>query len=226
MDEAYDENPETSDIEMSQLTTIHFHGALGREVGERFELAVENVAEALRAVDSMTGKLFQYLMEKEKGAASYKVLLDERPIEEEVEVHGPMGASEIHVVPQVAGASGVGKILAGIALVAIAIAIPGGQFAAGSLGAFAFGTGAGITLGFVGTLGVSLIIGGVAQLLAPSPEGLDVANDKNDPSTTFQGIRNTTAQGSAVPLGYGELIIGSHLVSIGIENVDAEIDAS
>ena len=68
-------------------------------------------------------------------------------------------------------------------------------------------------------------MGGIAQLLSPSPK-FDIGKSKNDEtSSTFSGARNTQNPGVPVPIVYGELIVGSHLVSVGIENIDVELDA-
>jgi predicted phage tail protein len=65
-------------------------------------------------------------------------------------------------------------------------------------------------------MGVALALGGVAQLLAPraaasaTPEQAD-----NTPSLAFNGAVNTMGQGGPVPLGYGRLLVGSQVISVG-----------
>jgi predicted phage tail protein len=138
-----------------------------------------------------------------------------------------------------------GKILAGVALVAFAIIA--GPAAGGflGLGASAFGTAAtattaatGFVLGagaaaVIGSVGVALILGGVSQLLSPTPQigqigpasqslgGRNTTTEgtEMDPqeSYSFSGIQNTSRQGTPVPVVYGETIVGSVVISAGID---------
>ncbi len=74
---------------------------------------------------------------------------------------------------------------------------------------------------FLVKLGWGLVIGGVMQLLAPAPKGRSPRDrPDNQPSHTFDGPINTQAQGHPVPVLYGELIVGSAVISAGINAVD------
>jgi predicted phage tail protein len=119
------------------------------------------------------------------------------------ELHHPAGAAPISFVPVVAGAGAVGRIIAGIALVAIGLFVPG----IGALGVQ-------ILVG----VGASLVLGGVAQLLTPTPT---TSKDEADPrkSFSFSGIQNTNRAGVPVPVVYGETLVGSVVVSAGIDIV-------
>jgi predicted phage tail protein len=84
-----------------------------------------------------------------------------------------------------------------------------------------------------GTIGTSLILGGVAQLLSPTPQlgqigpasqslgGRNTTTEgtEMDPqeSYSFSGIQNTSRQGTPVPVVYGETIVGSVVISAGID---------
>ncbi|NRD60848.1 hypothetical protein HRD49_03720, partial [Corallococcus exiguus] len=77
-----------------------------------------------------------------------------------------------------------------------------------------YGYGAGVPLI---TAGISLVVGGVSQLLfaPPTATGPD-EDDANKPSYVFNGPVNTLAQGHPVPICYGEMEVGSCVVSAGI----------
>jgi predicted phage tail protein len=81
-------------------------------------------------------------------------------------------------------------------------------------------------------VGASLALGGVAQLLTPVPKisGPGAASmgsmssgakgaDDSDPrkNYSFSGIQNTSRQGVPVPVIYGEVIVGSVVISAGID---------
>jgi predicted phage tail protein len=123
-------------------------------------------------------------------------------------------------VPVVAGAGATGRIIAGIALIALSFGIASlaaGAALAGSLSGFAlqavaFGTQAGLLAG------IGLVLGGVAQLLTPTPK---ISQDEGDPrkSFSFSGIQNTNRAGVPVPVVYGETLVGSVVISAGIDIV-------
>ena len=146
------------------------------------------------------------------------------------ELHDPAGQQEIKIVPVLAGAGGGagGRILAGIGLIALAFLI--GPAAGGFLGIGAglgSAAGAGLVGGAfasaVGFIGLSLVIGGVSQLLTPTPKinAPGTQQDNNDPrkSYSFSGIQQTSRQGVPVPIVYGETIVGSVVISAGIDTV-------
>jgi predicted phage tail protein len=132
------------------------------------------------------------------------------------ELHHPAGAAPISFVPVVAGAGAVGRIIAGIALIALAIVFAPGGALAGA--AFTLGSQA-VTI--IAGIGISLALGGVAQLLTPTPKVPQGADNQDDPrkSYSFSGIQNTSRQGVPVPIVYGETIVGSVVISAGIDTV-------
>ena len=76
---------------------------------------------------------------------------------------------------------------------------------------------AGPLASFVTQAGMSLVLGGVASILAPTPKTPDPKESpENTPSYLFNGAVNTTAQGHPVPIGYGRLIVGSAVISASI----------
>ena len=129
------------------------------------------------------------------------------------ELHDPIGQQEIKIIPVLAGASGgVGQILAGVALIAAAII-----FAPAGIGAGLLTIGA-QALPIVAGIGVSLVLGGVSQLLTPVPI---TAKDQKDPrkSYSFSGIQQSSRAGVPVPIVYGETLVGSIVISAGIDTV-------
>ena len=64
-----------------------------------------------------------------------------------------------------------------------------------------------------------MVLGGVVQLLSPqqSYDSASSVSPENKPSYNFNGPVNTTAQGHPVPLCYGRMIVGSAVISAGLE---------
>ena len=196
------------------LRKIKLYGKLAKFIGHRvLEADVATAAEAVRFLLANWPELEAHMSDQH-----YRVSIGTYDLIAE-ELHHPAGAAPISFVPVVAGAGAVGRIIVGIALIALAIAVPGLGAAAGATAAATiFGTGFSSLALSVGLLGVSLVLGGVAQLLTPTPK---TSTDEGDPrkSFSFSGIQNTSRAGVPVPVVYGETLVGSVVVSAGIDIV-------
>jgi predicted phage tail protein len=198
------------------LRKIKLYGKLAKFIGHRvLEADVATAAEAVRFLVANWPEAERHMADQH-----YRVSIGTYDIDLE-ELHHPAGAAPISFVPVVAGAGAVGRIIAGIALIALAIAVPTLGAATGAKAAATiFGTGFSSLALSVGFLGVSLVLGGVAQLLTPTPK---ISQDEGDPrksfSFSFSGIQNTSRAGVPVPVVYGETLVGSVVVSAGIDIV-------
>ena len=185
------------------LRKIKLYGRLAKFIGKRvLEADVSSAAEAVRFLLANWPELERHMADQH-----YRVSLGAYDLVED-ELHDPAGKQPIKIVPVVAGAGAVGRIIAGAALIVASIFIPGT--------ALIFGTALkGLVLG----IGTSLALGGVAQLLTPTPTlslGTDSSNDPRK-SYSFSGIQNTSRQGTPVPIVYGEMLVGSVVISAGID---------
>jgi len=200
------------------LRKIKLYGKLAKFIGHRvLEADVATAAEAVRFLLANWPELEAHMSDQH-----YRVSIGTYDLDLE-ELHHPAGAAPISFVPVVTGAGAVGRIIAGIALIALSFGIASlaaGAALAGSLSGFAlqaiaFGTQAGLLAG------IGLALGGVAQLLTPTPKVPQGADKQDDPrkSYSFSGIQNTSRQGVPVPIVYGETLVGSVVISAGIDTV-------
>jgi predicted phage tail protein len=206
-----------------RLRTIRLYGTLGARFGRVHTLAVNSVAEACRALGVLFPGFDQFMAESKDKGIAFAVFHGKRNIGRE-EFNDPPGRSEIRIAPVIQGSKQAGRLqtVIGVVLIAVASYFSGG-LAAG--GASLFGTtGAGAAAwGVVGAVGISLALGGVAQMITGTPKGLGSQDSAdNAPSYGFNGPVNTQAQGNPVPLGYGRLIVGSAVISAGIYAEDAQ----
>lgn len=186
------------------LRKIKLYGALAKFIGKRvLEADVATAAEAVRFLVVNFPQLERHMADQHYrvSVGSYALTADE--------LQDPAGQQDIKIVPVVAGAGAVGRIIAGVALLAAGLFIPG----IGALGVQ-------ILVG----VGASLVLGGVAQLLTPVPQVSGSGSGKDsdqDPrkSYSFSGIQNTSRQGTPVPIVYGETLVGSVVISAGIDTV-------
>ena len=190
------------------LKTIKLYGDL-REITGHSELDahVNSVGDSIRFLLMNWPKL-----EAHMNTQHYQVLTDGTEIGEE-EIHYPV-AEEIKIVPVIAGAGGgAGKMLAGAALIGLAIATGGFAPVAGA-GFFAAGGGAAV---MAGNLGIALVLGGVSEMLFPLPKPEKFENDQ-DPRISFDfgGTPNTSRAGTTHPIVYGEIMTGSTVISMNL----------
>jgi predicted phage tail protein len=187
------------------LRKIKLYGKLAKFIGHRvLEADVATAAEAVRFLLANWPELEAHMSDQH-----YRVSIGTYDIDLE-ELHHPAGAAPISFVPVVAGAGAVGRIIAGIALVAFSLLLPGvGAVIGGAL------------MTKIGLLGGALILTGIAQLLTPTPRVPQGPDKQDDPrkSYSFSGIQNTSRQGVPVPIVYGETIVGSVVISAGIDTV-------
>ena len=189
------------------LRKIKLYGKLAKFVGHRIlEADVATAAEAVRFLVTNWPELERHMADQH-----YRVSVGTYDLDLE-ELHDPAGQQEIKIVPVMAGAGATGRIIAGIALIALSF-IPGFAAWAGPT-AYALITG----------IGASLVLGGVAQLLTPTPKIPTGPDTQNDPrkSYSFSGVQNTSRQGVPVPIIYGETIVGSVVISAGIDTVQVQ----
>ena len=182
------------------LREIRVYGRLAKFLGRRvFRAEVATAAEAMRFLLVNFPQLERHMIDQH-----YRVSVGGYDLSLE-ELHDPAGQQQIKIVPVLAGAGAVGRILAG-GLLAIGFFVPG----IGALGVK-------ILIG----VGASLVLGGVAQLLTPVPQMPTGANTDQDPrkSYSFSGIQQTSRQGVPVPIVYGETLVGSVVISAGIDTV-------
>jgi len=160
----------------------------------------------------------------------YKVYVGDYSLSYE-ELHHPIGNQHLRIIPVIGGAgSTVGRILLGVGLIAASFLLPGaGIFGATSIFGITAAQG-GVVLASVGTIlsgvGATLVLGGVSQLLSPVPTNTLGQRETQDPrkSFSFSGIQNTARQGTPVPVVYGETVVGSVVISVGIDTVQTVVD--
>lgn len=198
------------------IRTVRLHGAMRKLFGGPFRLKIATPAEAFRALGAQILGFKRYVVDH-----SFRIVVGRSraagaAIGPEA-LEAALGDADLHIVPVVAGSGGgrgsdIGKIVAGMAIAAVAWWAPG---AVGGLAA-AFGATSGNIAGF----GVIVALTGVAGLLVPQPQA-----HKNDSSALFSGAVNTTDEGAAIPWVWGECLVGSVVASSGMSAEDIPIDS-
>lgn len=162
------------------MRKVHLHGYLAAFHDGPITIIGNTVAEI---VESITRQLPGFAPDPVRGRHRIKVVGRET-VES---LYQPLGDQiDIHIVPQMSGgkSGGLGQILLGIALIGIGI--------------FTFGA-----TSFWGSMllkvGALAVLGGVAQLLAPTP----TQDTSTDQSRYLGSPKNTVAIGTRIPILYG-----------------------
>lgn len=176
---------------------VILYGEMAEQFGREFTFNIRTPAEAIRALAATVPGFKDYLYTKNCGigfVCGTTVLRDRQELDLE------FGDTELCLVPRVRGQGGAVRALIGVALIAIDAFIYEGDG------------------GMLTAVGWSLVIGGVSQVIFQS-----LMNDGQGKNTTegnsnyaFNGPINTTRQGNPVPVGYGRVLCGSQVISVGL----------
>ncbi|HHY7329993.1 TPA: tail assembly protein [Escherichia coli] len=190
------------------MARICLYGDLQR-FGRRIDLRVKTGAEAIRALVTQLPAFRQKLNE-----GWYQIRIGGRDTGENelsARLNEPLkNGAVIHIVPRLAGAKsgGIFQAVLGAALIAVAWWNPVGWLGAA-------------TVSGMYAAGASMILGGVAQMLAPKARTPTAAStDNGKQNTYFSSLDNMVAQGNVLPVLYGEMRVGSRVVSQEISTAD------
>jgi predicted phage tail protein len=203
------------------LRKVRLYGQLAEFVGRKvIEADLSSAAEAVRMLIANFPQLDRHMADQH-----YRVLVGDGALTLD-DLHNPVGQEEIKIVPVIVGAGGGGgsilSIIAGVALIGVAIASAGAGFALGAKGVgFISTAGAGTfsAAAVAGNIGIALVLGGVATLISPTPATPQGPDTQQDPrkSFSFSGIQNTSRGGTPVPIVYGKTLTGSVVISAGVD---------
>jgi predicted phage tail protein len=147
------------------------------------------------------------LMTSKDRGIKYAVFVGKRNITER-ELEYPSGNDDIRVAPIPVGAKngGILSVIAGVVLII-----------AGAVTSYFGGAGTPLI-----SLGVSMVFGGVAQMLSAHAAASNGNSNSAATKTSyyFSGAENTAYQGGPVPLLYGRMRVGSTVISEGILATD------
>ncbi len=204
------------------LKTLTLKGVAAKKFGRVHHFHVADIREMLRAMCSQVPGFKKYMSNAHHSGVRFAFFRDGENIGvEEFELTST--ASEFTLMPVTEGAKqgGVLQIVIGaVALVAAfftaggSLALWGAAMSAGAISATTVLTG----------IGLSMMLGGVVQMLTPQPKiniGASSSTD-NKPNYAFGAPVNTVAMGYPVPLLYGQREIGGAIISAGLFSSDQQ----
>jgi predicted phage tail protein len=208
------------------MIKVFLHGSLGKQFGRKWELDAQTPSQVFKAIDANKEGLVKYLLKKEKEGVIYRIFFDKKPIKgQELDID-ISSKKEMHVFPIIKGSDTkeaqekrkIGAITLGGGWV---LSKTGGWLE----GFGGFWGGFGSLISFTGDIafeiGAALLIQGIIGSFMDEPENPDPGNEKQLRSSTsfvFQNPANNVLQGARVPIGYGRLRVGSHVISSSVLN--------
>ncbi|MCG8293034.1 tail assembly protein [Pseudomonas entomophila] len=190
------------------MTTVYLSGPLIRKFFRKkdYLLDTQNTWEVFRALKATLQGFEQEIKRLEALGMRFAIFRNRKNVGEEDFERG--GTSEIRIVPVVGGSKRGGTLqtIVGAVMVVVGLVITGGTFGAGA----PFGSA-------LITMGASMMVGGVIQMLSPQAKGLSQSGaPENLPSYAFGSAKNTTASGNPVPICIGERRWGGAIISASI----------
>ena len=218
------------------MTHIKLMGEMGEKFGSEWQCVDTNMRDILKCIDVQTEGLKEYLLDCHMKNIQFSIQSGDTLIEEFPELYLNIARDEVIITPVPAGSGkGLGKLLAGLLLLAAFMFMPGlgatmttggtttasGAFlssstvVSGGVGSVTLSTGTSVQAALAA--GATLNMGGLAVMMLGTNLALmglaemsapDPDGTTNDPSYLFNGAQNHIEQGKPVPLLYGELTIG------------------
>jgi predicted phage tail protein len=188
---------------------VFLHGYLRQFLNQEDYIEVEAETPA-KAIEHITRVLPGFHPRLKEGPHRIAVVGHREP----ETLFAPLIVDTLHIVPQFMGGKSGGyiQIAIGAALVAAGISlyfIPGGQAFAAAVSPYLF------------SLGGALILGGLQQLLSPTPS----SDDKEKKSRYLGAPKNTVDIGTRIPILYGEHQVYGHFLSFDISALNKSVTA-
>ena len=143
----------------------------------------------------------------------------------------PLGKNDLVITPVISGSGSTFNFIVGIGLTFFTGGI------GGAIGTFGLGAGEIAVSTVLKNIGKFLLLASVSDLLAPQPPAFDASFDvgrggflggpkalergaDGQQSYAYRGASNTVGIGATIPVAYGKVLIGSHLISTDIDVVN------
>ncbi|MDM7117225.1 tail assembly protein [Klebsiella pneumoniae] len=186
------------------MTKIELSGVLGKTFGNVHHRLISTVHEAGAALSGTIPGFEKFMNNSKEKGLTFAVFKGKKNISED-DLGFPVSGEVIRIVPVVIGSkkAGILQTILGAVLVV-----------AGFISTF---TPAAAAAPYLYSMGASMMLGGVIQMLSPQPGGLArKESSDNKASYAFGGVTNTASQGYPVGLLYGKRRIGGAIISAGI----------
>lgn len=187
-----------------QMVEVKLLGELGRRFGRSYRFMASSPKDVISALSNQLAGFKDYLAGAHEDGIGFRLVDEDADGMDYEKVMMP--CRQLVIAPVISGGGTLGKILLGVALIALAF-IPGIGTAVAVGAAKASFTAIGSLLFGLGT---SLVLAGVAALLTP-PVKQPKETERKD-SFLFDRATELSSQGAPVPILYGRFLAASPLI--------------
>ncbi|MGG8133436.1 tail assembly protein [Klebsiella aerogenes] len=186
------------------MTRIVLGGVLAKTFGRVHHRLISTTQEAGRALAATIPGFERFMIDSKDKGLTFAVFKGKTNIGAD-DLGYPVTGDAIRIVPVIAGSKKAGLLQTILGAVIVA---------AGFISTF---TPAAAAAPYLYSMGASIMLGGVVQMISPQPAGLArKESPDNKASYAFGGVTNTASQGYPVGLLYGKRRIGGAIISAGI----------
>ena len=186
-----------------QMVEVKLLGELGRRFGRSYRFMANSPKDVISALSNQLVGFKDYLTGAHEDGVGFRLVDEDADGMDYEKVMMP--CRQLVIAPIISGGGNIGRILIGVALIALAfIPFGGAAFAGFVAGKFAIGS------GILFSLGTSLVLTGVAALLTP-PVKPPKETERKD-SFLFDRATELSSQGAPVPILYGRFLAASPLI--------------
>jgi predicted phage tail protein len=186
---------------MNNMKTVYLHGSLGKRFGKGpFSVNAQTTQMAIAGLIHRFGQAFKTMIREGRWHV-FKNLVKVNNDIAEAEVAMTLGnkVEELHIIPVTAGSGKFFQLIVGVILIVVGAILT--FYGYGNIGIPMM------------KIGAALVIGGIAQLLTPSPKMTPPTQAGGNPSTMFNGTVNVTEQGVPMFIQYGRVPRASSIVA-------------
>lgn len=204
------------------LKTMRLKGIMAKRFGSVHQFHVADLRELIRAMCSQVPGFQKYVSNAHLQGVKFAFFSNRQNIGlQEFDMSSAATEFEMEPILQGSKRGGTLQIIIGAVALVAAFFTAGASFAAfaGISAAAATATTTALT-----GLGISMLLGGVVQMLTPQPKfnvGSSSSTD-NKPNYAFGAPVNTVAMGYPVPVLYGQREIGGAIISAGSYTSDQQ----
>lgn len=186
-----------------QMVEVKLLGELGRRFGRSYRFMANSPKDVISALSNQLAGFKDYLTGAHEDGIGFRLVDGDAEGMDYEEMMMP--CRQLVIAPIISGGGNIGRILIGIALIALAFIPFGGAFAGFVAGKFAVGS------GILFSLGTSLVLTGLAALLTPPVRNPKSDTEKKE-SFLFDRATELSSQGVPVPILYGRFLAASPLI--------------
>lgn len=187
-----------------QLIKVKLLGELGRKFGRSYEFMANSPKDVMSALCNQLDGFKQYMIDAHEHGIGFKLINDDPDGMDYSNVL--MGCNRLVIAPIISGGGTMGRILVGVALIALAFVPVIGAAAIGTFGATPIGVGS-----LLFSFGTGMVLTGIASLLTPPVETPKGEAERIE-SFLFDRATELTSQGAPIPLLYGRFLAQSPLI--------------